>query len=412
MKARMSAVLIGLTIAIAATACSSSSGGGAATSASSAPGTSSAVGTTSVAGTSTAGAGAATSGTIRIGFANMNTGTTSFPAIEQAAQAAAAYLNKTQGGLAGRKIQLVPCDLKNDDQSAQKCGQQFASDKNMPFVMMGVTLTGGPFYAALEAVHKPVLAAAGATPADNSPSGVSFYYPGSVYYQSVAAYLKSLKPKSIAFIYESNASSAAGEQYVAKALSGTGISFKATALASAATDVTASIASAGIASADVTAIITNGSCPQVVSAMKSLNIHPKKVAIAGSCATPAQIAAAPSTYQGWTYFNTFKLAAAGASGGPDVANFLSGWSKYGPGGTSGTWAELGWGLTLTAAQVFKGATTITSQSAATAIKNYHGSVTMGPKSVSCPGAAPYTSTCVNGLINYVVQNGKLVPAGS
>ena len=94
---------------------------------------------------------------------------------------------------------------------------------------------------------------------------------------------------------------------------------------------------------------------------------------------------------------------------PEVTAFLNGWKQYGPGGTVGTFAELGWGLTLTAAQVFKGATTITSSSALTALQSYTGSVVLGPSSVKCPGPAPYTATCGKNLTYYKIDNGKFVP---
>lgn len=339
----------------------------------------------------------------------MATGATSFPAATQAAQAAAKYLNATQGGLAGKKINLVTCDMENSNQSAQACGEQFANDKNMPFAILGLTLNGGPFYEAMNAAHKPILGAIGITPADNNPTLTYFYYPGATYYVDLAQYVKTLHVHSISYIYENEAAATAGEQTVASGLKGTGITIKAVAVPPAASDVTAQVGSADIGSTDLAMFFLSGGCPQIAQAMQSLGVTPKKVIAVNTCVTPQNITESPSSYQNWLVVSPDKMSVAGAAD-PDVALFLKGWAQYGSGGTAGTFAELGWGVLLTAAKVFQGQSNITSASANTSLADYTGSVVMGPSSVKCPGPAPYTATCGKSLTFYSIQNGKWVPA--
>lgn len=364
--------------------------------------------TTGSSATSAAGSTGGTSGTIDIGFAAALTGTTSFPAVGQAAQAATKYVN-AHGGIGGKSVNLVVCDMKNDNQSAQECGQQFANDANMPFAILGLTLNGGPFYAAMNAAHKPILGGLGITPADNSPADTYFYYPGATYYYSIAQAVKKKGWKSIAYIDENEAASTAGEQTVASQLSGTGVSIKATTIPTSASDVTPQVAAAGISSADATLIFTSGTCPQIASAMQGLSIKPKAVLAVNTCLTPANISKNPSLYEGWIVASPLKESVVGKGVDPQITTFLNGWQQYGPGGTPGTFAELGWGLVLTAAKVFNGATSITPASASTALRSYKGPVVMGPSSVSCPGPAPTTATCGQGLTYYKITGGKLVP---
>lgn len=301
---------------IAVAACSSSSSGGS----SGTPSTSPSASTSS----------SSASGPIHIGFANMNTGANSFPAVTQAAQAATKYLNQTQGGLDGRQIDLVTCDLQNSNQAAQECGQQFANDKQMPFAMLGLTLNGGPFYAAMNAAHKPILGALGITPADNSPKDTYFYYPGATYYNYIANYVKSLHIHSISYIDEGEAASLAGEQTVAKGLKGSGITIHTATIPVSASDVTPQVESADIKSTDALLVFTTGTCPQVAQAMQSLGIKAKRVLVVNTCVTPANVAASPSLYQGWTLVAPNRMSAIGPGIDPEVTAFLNGFKKYGP----------------------------------------------------------------------------------
>jgi branched-chain amino acid transport system substrate-binding protein len=331
--------------------------------------------------------------------------------VGQAAQAAAKYVN-SHGGVGGKTVNLVVCDMKNDNQSAQECGQQFANDANMPFALLGLTLNGGPFYAAMNAAHKPILGGLGITPADNGAADTFYYYPGATYYYSIAQTVKNKGWKSIAYIDENEAASTAGEQTVAAQLAGSGVTIKATTIPTAASDVTPQVEAAGISSADATLIFTTGSCPQIASAMQSLSMKPKQVLAVNTCLTPANISSNPGLYDGWILASPLKESVVGKGVDPEIDAFLDGWEQHGPGGTPGTFAELGWGLVLTAAKVFDNGSSITPASALTALQSYEGSVVMGPSSVSCPGPAPTTATCGQGLTYYKITSGKLVPTSS
>jgi branched-chain amino acid transport system substrate-binding protein len=399
---RLRHVVAGFVVAglFAAVACSSSSN--------SSSSSSSAAATTPAASGSAAPSGsghAATGSVIQVGFANMTTGTTSFPAILANAQAAVQYVNANLNGFGGHKVELVPCDIKNDAQTAQECGQQFANDTSIPFAILAQSLAGTPYYAAMAAAHKPTLGIEGITPADNDPPNTYFYYPGSNYYPLLVSYLNSSGIKSLSYIYEGEASSEAGEKYVTSHLN-PDIKVTTTQVPANSADVTAQVAASGAGTSDMTMAFTVD-CSRVATALKSLSITPKKVIGDPGCLNLATIAQNPSLYQNWYFVENYKVASVSGNTDADVALFNAERGKYGAGGTIGAFGELGWGIILTAANMFKSSTDITSASALATIKDYKGPVVMGSSTISCPGPAPYLATCTSGLYLYQVRNGNL-----
>lgn len=353
-------------------------------------------------------AGTASSGAIDIGLANMDTGTTALPAVEQGAMAAVKYLNAT-GGLDGKRINLVNCDVQNSDQMAQECGQQFANDSRMPFALLGATINGGAFYSAMEAAHKPVLGAIGITSADDSPSGVYFYYPGADFNALITDYFKQLHVKSMSSFYEQETASEQGENTIVSGLAGTGTQVKGVAIPATAADFTPEVASSGAGQADLVYLSATRDCVKIAQAMQSLGVKPKAVVAESGCIQPSDIQQNPSLFQGWTVVSPSKEPGIGSGIDADVTQFLKEWGTYGPGGTPGTFAELGWGLVMTLPRVFTTSAPTTTAVAQQTIASYKGAVVMGPSSISCPGPAPFTSTCGNGLQYYRVNNGKMDP---
>jgi ABC-type branched-subunit amino acid transport system substrate-binding protein len=372
-------------------------------------GSSDSSGSSSNGGGSSSSNGAAPAGSLKLGLANMDTGTTSFPAVQQGAQAAVKYVN-AHGGIGGKQVSLVSCDMKNDNQAAQECGQQFANDKSMPFAFLGLTLNGGPYYSAMSAANKATLGAIGITPADNGPADAFFYYPGATYYTYIADYVKNSGAKKVSYIYEDEAASIAGYQTVSSALKGSDVSIKGVEIPTTASDLTPQVQSADIGSADMMLVFSTGVCPKLTSAMKSLGVKPKKALVVNTCLTPQNVQQSPSDYEGWLLASPSKMPVIGKGEDADVDQFLDGWDQYGPGGTPGTFAELGWGVVLTAQKVFAGESNITADTAMSKIKSFTGPVIMGTKSISCPGPAPYTATCAKGLLYYKISNGKYTPA--
>ncbi len=356
-----------------------------------------------------ASATASSGAVLDIGLANMNTGTTSFPGVTVAAQLAVEYLNQEAGGIDHHKVTLITCDVKNDAQSSQECGQEFADNSSMPFAISGLNFNGAPYYAAMAAAHKPTLGGSATTPADYAAPDTYFYFPGGNFYQSAAADILNLnpRPKSVSMIYEGEASTVSFEKIEAQVMKENGIAFKAIEVPPGAADVTAQVAESGARTAGFVEVsVVN--CLAVAEAFRTLGISPPIVRGSASCPTTSEAESNAALLNGWIVPSTTKIASAvGSAGDADVALFNKVWNQHYPGQPIPNFAEEGWGLVMTAADVLRGAPELTSSAIAHLLQSYKGPVVMGDTSISCPGPAPATSTCANGIIYYKVESGKL-----
>src|SRR5699024_9161963 len=88
---------------------------------------------------------------IRIGMINMSDGTPSYPDVAVGADAGASYANAALGGIDGRPIEIVHCNVGADQASNQKCAQQFANDDDIGVVVHGYVFGAGFVLPILEA---------------------------------------------------------------------------------------------------------------------------------------------------------------------------------------------------------------------------------------------------------------------
>lgn len=110
---------------------------------------------------------------IRIGFA---TSSDLLPDGVTAADAAASFINSNAGGVNGRPIEIVHCNLSTPE-AGTTCGTQFANDPTISIAVVGQALFGAAdFYKAVDG-KKPVFTAS-PTGADDFVSDVTTSYTG------------------------------------------------------------------------------------------------------------------------------------------------------------------------------------------------------------------------------------------
>jgi branched-chain amino acid transport system substrate-binding protein len=402
-RAAVAAACLALLAAACSSSSSSGSGGGS---------TSTAAAATA---TATSSAGTASSSTMTIGLGNMNTGSTSFPAAAQGAQVAADYLNATQGGIAGHKVALNVCDLRNDDQSAQQCGEQFANNPSINAVGVTLTLNGGPFYSALKSTGKPTLLGLAITPVDyNNPNTYSFNTSNTGLTQDLANFAIARHAKTMTLLVTAAASGVETRTQLVADLKGSSVKLTTTYIPVGAANVLPQIVQSGAKSADVVAIFVTSICNQIAAGMSSLGINPKTVVAVSTCITSQQMVSPPAGFNGWYVQSPLKIPQVGKDLDPQITTMLDAWSKYGSGATPGTFAEVGWGTVMNIAAAVKaaGVTDLTSANINKALAAYTGSSVMGAPKVKCPGPSGETSVCGQGAAFYQFTNGKLVPSSS
>ena len=347
------------------------------------------------------GEGAASGDPLVFGLANMDTGAVAFPGAGQGAQAAATYINEELGGIQGRPLEFVPCDMKNDPQAAAACGQQFANDADAVGAVLTLVTNGGPFYEALQSSGKPVLGAYGISPADNAPANTYFYYAGAVFYPALYEWIASQPDiETIAYFHGPDAASQGGADAL-KALLGDDYEVREQIVAPGTADLTPAVTAADPGSADLVLAFATGSGGPLAQAMQDIGAEPGKVLSLASVVTQEELENNPDLFTGWILANPSKIAAADPND-PDAMPLLEAIPAPVP-----PFTEPGWGITMSLYNVLKDlpADQLTPEGILAAIEAYQGPVSMGPESISCPGEAPTTATCADGLIFYNVNEG-------
>jgi len=346
----------------------------------------------------------------RVGFVNAEIGTPAFPDVSRAALAAASYLNDEEGGVGGRKLELVLCEVGTDAESNQACGHKFANDDDISLVILGTSINSGPLLAALG--DKPVLGALPIGPSDFQAKNAVYYYGGAPSAQLGGAKFSASKgPKTIAYFYEDVAAGAEQAKIFASGLDGTGIELEQVAIPSGATDVLPQVTKAKAVSADLV-FVSVANCAPVAQALQTLGAD-GIFAAPSSCVTSKAIADSPALFEGW-----YILASSTLQGTSDEARdlFEASFDKYTEGSTAtpGAQAEKGWGIVLSMAQALKGLSAEQlSDSAAVdeALRAFRGPVVVGTESIECPGAEPFPAVCSQTNLVYQVEDAVPVPVG-
>lgn len=332
------------------------------------------------------GAGSDT-GPIVIGVANMDTGTLAFPGATELAEAAAAHINEDLGGIQGRQVELVTCDLKNDEAAAQQCGQQFANNPDMVAAIVPMDVFGAPFYASMVAAGKPVLGGLPIGAAAGTTEDVYYYYPGNAAYASsmITWITDQSDVETVTLFRGGDPSTTEFIKNITDALEEADIQVNDQIVPVGSANLVSSVVAGDVEDADLVYAGNAGGCGALTEAFKSLDVTPEKVLAQTACADPSLIAKSAADYQNWTIANPIEIPSAG---GEDADALNAGWEKHGAGGAVPTYGETGWGALMTLASILEempeGDISDPAKIAA-ALDGFQGPVALGADEVSCPG---------------------------
>lgn len=235
-------------------------------------------------------AGAASGDSVKVGYVNQED---FFPENTIGINAARDYINKELGGVAGKPIEIVPCNISTAEDGA-KCGTQLANDATIAVVITGTILVGNKeLYDTLNG-KKPVIVGNGVTSDDfTTTAGQAFTAgsPGVVTGMGgfVATGLTP-KPASVAIIAQNNAAGKAAAELLFKPVmdkAGIAYTFVGVDDTASAADVQAALTSVGAEKADVlVGIVTIQQCINIYDAMKALAISPAVVTTGLCFGTP------------------------------------------------------------------------------------------------------------------------------
>lgn len=235
-------------------------------------------------------AGAAAGDSVKVGYVNQED---FFPENTIGINAARDYINKELGGVAGKPIEIVPCNIAAAEDGA-KCGTQFANDATISAVITGTILVGNKeLYDALNG-KKPVIVGNGVTSDDfTTPAGQAFTAGSPGVVTGMGGFVVSglsPKPKSVAILAQNNAAGKAAADFLFKPVmdkASIAYTFVGIDDTASAADVQAALSSVGADKADVLVpIITIQQCINVYDAMKALAITPTVVTTGLCFGTP------------------------------------------------------------------------------------------------------------------------------
>ena len=253
-------------------------------------------------------AGEATGEPIRFGYANTEA---LLPEATVGLKAAVAYVNAELGGIGGRPIEIVECQVNTPEDGAA-CGAQFANDDSITLVLTGVILQGNAeFYEALNG-NKPILIGNGLAVEDFvTPAGVSFTAGATGTVAGLAKFtIETLQPASVAVVNVDNAGgNAAANVLIKPAMDAAGIATSIVAVAETATapDIASAMEAAGAGEADVFILLTTiQGCINAYDSVQSLGIDPVVVTTGLCYGTPMiqhmeDIGAEGDFPDGWYY---------------------------------------------------------------------------------------------------------------
>lgn len=223
-------------------------------------------------------AGAAEGEPYRIGFAHS---TESFPEGDQAADAAIELINSELGGVGGRPLELVKCDIAVPEDGA-KCGAQFANDDEIDLVVSGLVLAGNSdLYAALPGEAAALMA----TPLDASdytnPNAVSYNTGALGAGMGGAMFVnQDLEPETAALVVTDDVAGRGGAAVLAPINEEAGVDVQQVFVPPTATsaEIAAALQAAGAATADVVTLgLFEQGCISAYDALKSLGLEPTVV---------------------------------------------------------------------------------------------------------------------------------------
>lgn len=348
---------------------------------------------------------------IKIGFVNTDQGTSGLPEATEGAKAAVAYINAKLGGINGHPITLDYCSVGTDAQTNQECGQHFAASGDA-LVVTGLMFNGGPLYSAVNSASIPMVGLVPLTPADMTPaSKVTYWSAGQLIQRGYTSLLGEVDPSAtkVGVLLENNAVGQ-GSWSIIKDSAQDKQQLVPQYVSSTATDLLSPISSLGNVNAYIVGLQGTG-CVQAAKAIHQLNPHALVIS-EQTCAAFQNDPQTAGAMAGWYILNIFKFTnSADAKSDADVATYMSEFPQYGTkNDTDLPWTSTTWGLMLTVQKYLSslGAGDLTSSKLLQEIPKFTGPVIMGPSTLKCPGAAPYTNICADTVFGYQIsQAGQL-----
>jgi branched-chain amino acid transport system substrate-binding protein len=325
---------------------------------------------------------------VKIGFVNQSEGTPSFPGPLAAAQGAVDYINESLGGIDGHPIELVECNTGLDPDSNQQCAQQMVNDDGINIVTTQFVLGSDAFWPVLEQGGLTALEGTPLNPTDYaSPAAVAYTPGGAGIVVGLADYAaKHLGATSLTVVAEGNAGGQAVIDGMKVSPPLAGLTIDSIIAGTAETDLAGALqAKDNDAYILVAAAQT---CIQVAKALAQIGSDTPVLGVS-SCGDPSVISEVGDDVDGWLVGAPSALPGLEPAD-PELTLFGEVMEAGGRGEAAGqTAASQSFGQLITLWQIGNeiGYDNLSRQSWHDALMAFTGPMFLGPRNLSCPGAA-------------------------
>ncbi|HLU42608.1 MAG TPA: ABC transporter substrate-binding protein [Microthrixaceae bacterium] len=350
----------------------------------------------------------------RIGFAHSDA---FFPEGEAAVEVALELVNSELGGVGGRPLELVTCDVATPQDGAA-CGARFANDEEIDFVVSGLVLHGNAdLYGTLDGKAAALMS----TPLDASdyvtPHAVSYTTGALGAGMGGAVFVnEDLRPKTTALVVTDDVAGRGGASVLTPIAEEAGVEVAQVFVPPTATapEIAAALQAAGAATADVVSLgLFEQGCIAAYDAIRSLSIDPL-VATTGVCAGDAmrehvRAIEGGEAPEGWYFVGGSLLADELPEG---ARAYLAVMDRYGAGDIAhSVAAPLVFDVIVTAAKVLNevGVENATYEAIDEAVRGFTGPAMFQSGPIEC-GVPPYVAVCASevAVARYVDGGWELV----
>lgn len=325
---------------------------------------------------------------VKIGFVNQSEGTPSFPGPLASAQAAVQYINESLGGIDGHPVELVECNTGLDPDSNQQCAQQMVNDDGINIVTTQFVLGSDAFWPVLEQGGLTALEGTPLNPTDYaSPAAIAYTPGGAGIVVGLADYAaKHLGATSLTVVAEGNAGGQAVIDGMKLSPPLAGLTIDSIIAGTAETDLAGALqAKDNDAYILVTAAQT---CIQVAKALAQIGSDTPVLGVS-SCGDPTVVSEVGDDVDGWLVGAPSALPGLEPAD-PELTLFSEVMESTGHDDAAGlTAASQSFGQMITLWQIGNeiGFDNLTRESWKAGLMDFTGPMFLGPRRLSCPGAA-------------------------
>lgn len=354
----------------------------------------------------------------RIGFAHSGD---FFPEGDVAAEAAVELINTELGGVGGRPLELVPCDIATPEDGA-RCGAELANDDSIDLVVGGLVLEGNAdLYGALDGEAAAIIAAPLDASDYVSPRGVSYNAGALGAGLGGAIFLtEELQPETAALVVTDDVAGRGASAILGPVVESSGIELTQVFVPPTATapEVASALQASGAETADVVLIgLFEQGCIAAYDALQSLGLEPTVVttsvcwgnAVQEHLTDLGEEHPIPNWYFSWFGFNPYVEEPE-----PSVAAYLAKIEEYGGGDVRySVAAPIVFDAILSAAQVINGVGVdeASYETLDAGVRAFTGPslIQAGPQ--EC-GVGPYPAICASQVGVFRHQDGEWEPVRS